>query len=222
MAHDHLWRLNHLAPPVLEDYRFGTELNKAVTDITGILADQVLNRTDVAAVIAASNIRNRVLDTAAGLVFGTNDDTLKIANAFHYTIAGGIYLKAATDNIAMAGGAALKCVASKFAAYIVTVNATGAIALVKAADADSAALALAAVATAAISDDLAVVGVIHIQNNGTDFYPGSAGADLGTWDDDTTADTYVDFVGVAAESIGAIPVTLTDIVAYSQTFNTIS
>ncbi|KKK71250.1 hypothetical protein LCGC14_2915810 [marine sediment metagenome] len=220
--HDALWQLDHQKPPVLEDYRLGTELNKLVTDMTGILADQVLNRTDVAAIIAASNNRNRVLDTAAGLAVGTADDKLKITNAFHYTIAGGIYLKAATDDIAMAGGALLKCVASQYAAYVVTINATGAIALVKAADAASQALALAAVEDVAIGDDLAVVGVIHIQNNGTDFYPGSAGAGLGSWDDDTTADTYVDFVGVAAESIGAIPVTLTDIVAYTQTFTTIS
>ena len=220
--HDALWQLDHQKPPVLEDYRLGTELNKLVTDMTGILADQVLNRTDVAAVIAASNIRNRVLDVAAGLVFGTNDDTLKITNAFHYTIGGGIYLKAATDNIAMAGGALLKCVASQYAAYVVTINATGAIALVKAADAASQALALVAVEDVAIGDDLAVVGVIHIQNNGTDFYPGSAGLGLGTWNDDTTADTYVDFVGVAAESIGAMPVTLTDINAYTQTFTEIT
>ena len=220
--HDALWHLNHQKPPILEHYRLGTELNKMVTDLTGIIADQVLNRADVAAIIAASNMRNRVLDTAAGLVYGTNDDTLKITNTFHYTIAGGIYQKAATDNIAMAGGAALKCSADKFAAYLVTVNATGAIALVKAADALSAAAALAAVADISISDDLAPVGVIHIQNNGVDFYPGSAGATLGTWDDDTTADTYVDFVGVAMDSIGSIPVTLTDVVAYSQTFTTIS
>lgn len=222
MAHDHLWRLNHLAPPVLEDYRLGTELNKAVTDITGILADQVLNRTDVAAVIAASNMRNCVLDTAAGLAVGLGDNTLKITNAFHYSIAGAIYLKAATDNIAMAGGALLKCVASKFAAYLVTANATGAIALVKAADATSAALALAAVADISISDDLAPVGVIHIENNGTDFYPGSAGAGLGSWDDDTDADTYVDFVGVKTAYIGAAEVTRTDTAAYSQTFNSIT
>ena len=84
--HDALWQLDHQKPPVLEDYRLGTELNKLVTDMAGILADQVLNRTDVAAVIAASNIRNRVLDTAAGLVFGTADNTLKITNAFHYTL----------------------------------------------------------------------------------------------------------------------------------------
>lgn len=220
--HDALWHLDHQKPPVLEDYRLGTELNKMVTDLTGILADQVLNRADVASIIAASNMRNGVLDTAAGLTFGGDDDTLKITNAFHYSIGGAIYLKAATDNIAMAGGALLKCVADAFAAYIVTINATGAVALVKAADATSAALALAAVAAASISDDLAIVGIIHIENNGTDFYPGSAGAGLGTWNDDTDADTYIDFVGVAADSIGAVPVTRTDIAAYAQTFATIT
>ena len=221
MPHDALYHLNN-DMPVMDDYKLGTELNKLVTDLTGILADQVENRVDVAAVIAASNNRNRVLDTAAGLIFGTADDTLKIANAFHYTIAGGVYLKAATDDIAMAGGVLLKCVASQYAAYVVTINATGAIALVKAADAASQALALAAVEDVAIGDDLAVVGVIHIQNNGTDFYPGSAGAGLGSWDDDTTADTYVDFVGVPADAIGAVPVTRTDTAAYSQTFAAIT
>ena len=220
--HDALWQLDHQKPPVLEDYRLGTELNKLVTDMTGILADQVLNRTDVAAVIAASNMRNRVLDTAAGLAISTTDLKLRITNAFHYTIAGGIYLKAATAAITVTVAAALECAVSKYAAYLVTINATGAVALVKAADADSAALALAALNAISISDDLAPVGVIHIQNNATLFNPGSATEGFGDFADDTTADTYVDFVGVAMESIGVIPVTLTDIVAYSQTFNTIS
>ena len=222
MGHDHLWQLDHQKPPVLEDYRLGTELNKAVTDITGILADQVLNRADAASVIAASNMRNRVLDTAAGLAISTTDLKIRITNAFHYTIAGGIYLKAATAAITVTVAAALECAVSKYAAYLVTINATGAVALIKAADADSAALALAALNAIAIADDLAPVGVIHIQNNATLFNPGSATEGFGDFADDTTADTYVDFVGVAMESIGVIPVTLTDIVAYSQTFTTIS
>ncbi len=216
--HDALWHLNNDLP-VFEDYGLGTELNKAVTDLTGILADQVLNRADVANLVTN---RNAVLDTAAGLVIGTNDLTIKIANAFHYTVNGGMYLKGATDNIALSGASGLACAVSKFAAYVITVNATGAIALVKAADATSAALALAAVNAVTIPDDVAPVGVIHVQNSaGSIFTPGGTGAGLGDFADDTTADTYVDFVGVSAKDLGAA-VTQTDSAAYTQTFTTIS
>jgi len=216
--HDALWHLNN-DMPIFEDYGLGTELNLAVDDITNILADQVLNRADMANLVTN---RNAVLDTAAGLVIGTGDLTIKIANAFHYTINGGMYLKGATDNIALSGTAGLACAVSKFAAYVITVNATGAIALVKAADAVSAALALAAVAAVTIPDDVAPVGVIHIENSGSNiFTPGATGANLGDFADDTTADTYVDFVGVSAKDLGAA-VTQTDADAYTQVFTTIS
>ena len=203
----------------MDDYKLGTELNKAVTDITGILADQVLNRADVAGLVAN---RNMVIDTAAGLIIGTNDLTIKIANAFHYTIAGGVYLKGATDNIALSGATGLACAVSKFAAYLITVNATGAVALVKGVDADSAALALSGLSTAVIPAAVAPVGVIHVQNSaGSIFTPGATGAGLGDFEEDTTADTYVDFVGVSSKDLGAA-VTQTDGAAYTQTFTTIS
>ena len=221
MPHDALYHLDKFNP-VVDDYNLGTELNKFVTDITGILADQVENRADVAAIIAASNMRNCVLDTAAGLAISTTDLKLRITNAFHYTIAGGVYLKAAAAAITVTADPALVCAASKFAAYLVTINATGAVALVKAADATSAALALAAVNAISISDDLAPVGIIHIQNNATEFNPGSAGAGKGDFEEDTTADTYVDFVGVPTDAIGAVTVTRTDTAAYSQTFSAIT
>lgn len=205
--------------PVFEDYGLGTELNKAVTDLTGILADQVLNRADVANLV---NNRNCVLDTAAGLAIGAGDLTIKVTNAFHYSIGGAMYLKGATDNIALSGSAALACAISKYAAYLVTVNATGAIALQKGADAVSAALALAALGSVAVADDVAPVGVIHVQNSGgAIFTPGATGAGLGDFADDTTADTYVDFVGVRANDLGAAA-TQTDNAAYSQTFAAIT
>ena len=217
--HDALWHLNNDLP-VFEDYGLGTELNLAVDDITNILADQVLNRADVANLVTNRNV---VLDVAAGLIVGTADLTIKIANAFHYTINGGVYLKAITDSIALSGDASLSCANSKFAAYVITVNATGAIALVKAADAVSAALALAAIATATIPADVAPVGVIHVQNSGGGkaFIPVSATDLYGDFEDDTTAATYVDFIGVAAKDLGAA-VTQTDGAAYTQTFTAIS
>ncbi len=212
-----LYDLNE-ACPALAEYGIGTELNKAVTDLTGILADQVLNRADVAGILSK---RNKVLDTAAGLVIGTNDLTIKITNNFHYVIAGAMYKKAATDNIALSGASALACAVSKYAAYLITVNATGAIALVKGADATSAALAMAALATATIPTAIAPVGVIHVQNSGgAIFTPGATGAGLGDFSDDTTADAYVDFVGVDIGSLGSQA--QTDNAAYSQTFTTIS
>ena len=214
-----MWHLNNDLP-IFEDYGMGTELNKAVTDLTGILADQVLNRADVANLVTN---RNCVLDVAPTLSIGANDLTIKIGAAFHYTINGGMYLKAITDNIALSGDPSLSCANSKFAAYIVTINATGAIALVKAADAVSAAAALAAIATATIPADVAPVGVIHVQNSGGGkaFIPGSATDLYGDFADDTTADTYVDFIGVTAKDLG-VAVTQTDGAAYTQTFTTIS
>lgn len=218
VPHDALWHLNNDLP-VFEDYGLGTELNKTVTDLTGILADQVLNRADVAGLVTN---RNAVLDTAAGLAIGAGDLTIKVTNAFHYSISGGMYLKGATDNIALSGAAGLACAVSKFASYVITVNATGAIALVKGADATSAALALAAVAAVTIASTVAPVGVIHVQNSaGSIFTPGATGAGLGDFADDTTADTYVDFVGVTTADLG-VAVTQTDDTAYTQTFTTIS
>lgn len=218
VPHDSLWHLDNFNP-VVDDYKLGTELNKAVTDITNILADQVLNRADVAGLVAN---RNMVIDTAAGLAIGAGDLTIKVTNAFHYVIDGGVYLKGATDNIALSGDSGLACGLSKFAAYVITVNATGAIALVKGADAVSAAAALAAVNAVTIPVTVAPVGIIHVQNSGANiFTPGAVGANLGDFADDTTADTYVDFVGVSAKDLG-VAVTQTDGAAYTQTFTTIS
>ncbi len=190
VPHDALYHLNH-DMPVMEDYRLGTELNKGIADI------------------ATVNTRlhpNAVLDVAAGLIIGTNDLTIKVANAFHYTIDGGVYLKGATDNIALSGASALACAVSKFAAYLITVNATGAIALIKGADATSAALALAAVGAVTVPNTVAPVGIIHVQNSGgAIFTPGATAAGLGDFADDTTADTYIDFVGVAHNAIGVEP-----------------
>ncbi|KKL88040.1 hypothetical protein LCGC14_1928730 [marine sediment metagenome] len=190
VPHDALWHLDNFNP-VVDDYKLGTELNKAQADLT------TLN---------ARLHGNAVLDVAAGLVIGTNDLTIKIANAFHYTIAGGMYLKGATDNIALSGATGLACAVSKFAAYVITVNATGAIALIKAADATSAALALAAVNAVTLPNTIAPVGIIHVQNSGgAIFTPGATGAGLGDFADDTTADTYIDFVGVSHEALGVVP-----------------
>ncbi len=215
--HDALWHLNN-DMPIFEDYGLGTELNLAVDDITNILADQVLNRADMANLVTNRNV---VLDVAAGLAVSGTDLKLQIANAFHYTINGGVYLKAITAAITVTVAAALECAASKYAAYLVTINATGAVALIKAADADSTASALAAVAAVTIPADVAPVGVIHIQNNATLFNPGSATDTYGDFADDTTADTYVDFIGVAAKDLGAAA-TQTDADAYTQVFTTIS
>ena len=207
-------------------YVFGTELNKFVTDITGILADQVLNRADVAAIMTKNNLSgNMVIDVAAGLAVATNANQIQITNAFTYTIGGAVYSRAAEDNIVLAnaGASALECAISAFASYLVTVNATGAIALVKSADATSAALALAAMSSAVIPASVAAVGVVHVQNNGTAFTPGSTGAGLGTFDDDTTADTWIDFVGVDIKAFGAQGgLSQTDSAAYTQTFTTIT
>ena len=206
--------------PVMHNYGLGTELNKAVTDITGMLADQVLNRADVAAILARDH--NMVMDTAAGLAIGAGDLTIKITNAFHYTVNGCMYLKGATDNIALSGASALACATSKFAAYLITVNATGAVALVKGADATSAALAMAALGAATITRSVAPVGVIHVQNSASEiFTPGATAAGLGDFADDTTADTYVDFVGVDIWALGA-NVAQTDNAAYTQTFAAIT
>ena len=90
-SHDNLYHLNKFNP-VADDYKLGDELNKIYADLTTLDA---LNRG------------NRVLDVAAVLAISTTNLKIAIGAAFHYTIAGGIYLKAITAAITITVAPAL-------------------------------------------------------------------------------------------------------------------
>ena len=66
---------------------------------------------------------------ACGLAEGTNANTIKFANAFSFSIAGQLYLKAITDNIAMT--AAAEQAISTFCMYLVTLDSGGTVTITK-------------------------------------------------------------------------------------------
>lgn len=82
--------------------------------------------------ITSQPVRNaiqNVCSDAGVLIEGTNANTIKITNPISFSIAGQLYAKAATDNIAMtaltAQAADTKCM------YLVCIDAAGAVSLVK-------------------------------------------------------------------------------------------
>lgn len=66
---------------------------------------------------------------AAGLAEGTNANTIQFANALSFSIAGQLYLKAITNNIAMT--AAAQQAISTFCLYLVTMSTAGAVTITK-------------------------------------------------------------------------------------------
>jgi hypothetical protein len=190
-----LYNLNHMNPAA-HDYGLGTELNKIQAD----LADRI------------TGSRNFVCN-AAGLAVSGTDLKYQAANAFYYFINGVLYYTAAQTAIAVSPSTGLTCGASKYAAYLVEIDASAAVTLQKAADATSQAAALAALADVTPDPDKAPVGVIHIQNDSTAFTPGATAAGHGDFADDTTADTYLNFVGVSAADLSG---------SYTQTFAAIT
>lgn len=66
---------------------------------------------------------------SAGLAEGTNANTIQIARAISYAIAGRLYYKAVTDNIAMNALAAQAALTDCM--YLVLINAAGAVSIVK-------------------------------------------------------------------------------------------
>jgi hypothetical protein len=67
----------------------------------------------------------------AGLAEGLNPNTIKTTNAVDFRIGGQVYVKAATDNIAITAAAQA---ANTTAYYLVQVNAAGTVSVVKGAD----------------------------------------------------------------------------------------
>ena len=66
---------------------------------------------------------------ACGLAEGTNANTIQFANAFSFSIAGQLYLKAITNNIAMT--AAAQQAISTFCLYAITLDSAGAVTVTK-------------------------------------------------------------------------------------------
>lgn len=75
-----------------------------------------------------SNLLNRV-SGGAGLAEGTNANTLKITNAFGFSLNGLAYYKAATDNIAMT--AAAQQAISTYCLYLCSIASNGAVTVTK-------------------------------------------------------------------------------------------
>ncbi len=200
VPHDALWHLDH-DMPVMEDYRLGTELNKA--------------QVDIAVMVTRSKGNNNKAFGNPGFVEGTNTETVKITTAFLYAIAGVTYARAAEDNIILgnAGSAALACATSKYAAYMAEINASGTISLQNGADAASEALGLAALSALTPASDKAVLGIAYVQNSaGTVFTPGATAAGEGDFNDDTTAATFADMAAAPDVFLGN----------YTQTFAAIT
>jgi len=193
-----LYNLNKMNPAA-NDYGLGTELNKIYADLTE-------HNTQI------NNSKNFVVN-AAGLAIGTADLKYRITNAFSFFIDGVLYTKAAANSVTVVG-TGLTCATSKYAAYLVEINAGGTCSLQKAADATSQAAALAALADVTPAATKAPVGVIHVQNSaGAAFIPGATAAGAGDFADDTTADSYIDFVKVSAADLRG---------EYTQTFAVIT
>jgi hypothetical protein len=181
---DDLYHVNQMSKSHTHGYALGTEFNKVVTDVTEALAK---TQNTFAG-------RNGVLN-AAGLAVSATDLQYQCANVVYYMIDGTMYSVAADTAIAVNSGAQGTLAASAYAVYLCEVNATGTYSLQKGADGSTQAAALANLPTPA--DNKAPVGMIIVQNNSAAFKAGSTTAGQGDFADDTTADTYVDFVGGA-------------------------
>lgn len=127
---------------------------------------------------------------AAGLAEGTNANTIQVAAAVDYCINGVNYLKAITDNIAM--NALAEQAVSTFCKYLVTIDAAGAVLLVKGNEAATAALAL----VPAIGDAYVPLGYVQVATNGSTTFT-SGTTDLGAAG---ITDTYVDLSTVVTIS----------------------
>ena len=144
---------------------------------------------------------------AAGLAEGTNANTLKTVNAISYAIAGQLYLKAATDNIAMT--AAAEQAISTYCLYLCSLDVSGTLTVTKGAElgTDTAVLPATPASNCAI-------GYFKIATDGaTTFTSGTT--DLGAAG---ITETYVDMLfplsgtsatsAVAAADASAGPATL--------------
>ena len=121
---------------------------------------------------------------AAGLVEGTNANTIKTANAIDFCIHGIIYSKAATDNIAMT--AAVVQNISTHCMYLISIDKAGAVTVTKGAEAK-------------IADDIflpstpadqAVIGAFKIVTDGSTTFT-SGTTDLGA---SGITDTFFDLI----------------------------
>ena len=145
---------------------------------------------------------------AAGLAEGTNANTIKFANAFSFSVAGQIYLKAITDNIAMTA-AAVQAI-STFCMYLVTIDTAGTVTITKGTE-----LGTDTAVLPARPANQAVVAAFKIATDGaTTFTSGTT--DLGAAG---ITDTYYDLMfansgadaptAIAAADASAGPATLT-------------
>ena len=145
---------------------------------------------------------------AAGLAEGTNANTLKTVNAISFAIAGQLYLKAATDNIAMT--AAAEQAISTYCLYLCSLDTSGTLTVTKGTEVGTDTAVLPATPASECA-----IGYFKIATDGaTTFTSGTT--DLGAAG---ITDTYVDMLfplsgtsatsAVAAADASAGPATLT-------------
>ncbi len=91
----------------------------------------------------------------AGLAEGTNANTIKITNAFHFEIGGNLFYKAVTDNIAMTACAQQAVGTTCY--YTVSIGSTGAVAVKKG----------TATKLAEPGDNRNIIGVIKVVTDAT-------------------------------------------------------
>ena len=103
---------------------------------------------------------------ACGLAEGTDATTLKTVNAISFNIAGQLYTKAVTDNIAMT--ACSEQADSKYCEYLVTIDASGTVKVTKGTEVDTDVAVLPARPASE-----AVIGSFKIVTSGATFTSGT-------------------------------------------------
>ena len=120
----------------------------------------------------------------AGLAEGTNAGTIQIAAAITYCIAGVLYSKAITDNIAVTAGAVQADLTECM--YLISIDSAGAVTTTKGVEAATG----TGVTLPATPDGDVAIGAIKVVTSGGTFTAGTT--DLG---DAAVTDTYYDLIG---------------------------
>jgi hypothetical protein len=167
----------------------GAWLNKFITDITAV-------RTGLVATNTRANKHGDKALTGCGLAIATTTTAIKVATLFKFVIAGVMYEKAITDNITVTACAAQP--ASKTAAYLITINASGTVKTTKGADGANA----AAARLPAVPAGEAPIGIMQIttaaSGTGVPFTAGTTGMDASG-----VSDLYYSLAGVSGGDLEA-------------------
>ena len=183
MSNNELYDINHGSTVLAKIDGWsglGTWLNKIVTDLGTILA-----RLNKAGSVALST---------CGLAIGSDTTKIKTASICKYLVDGILYTKAATDDIDPTACSAQA--ASKYAMYLVSINATGTVKVLKGADAANEAAAKLPTPAAGEAPIGAILVATAASGSGVPFTMGTSNL-AGTG----VTDTYYSLVGVSEGDI---------------------